>query len=73
MKSKSKILQHSSTNALDNLPVAVIFFDNKQIYYLNKIGQKILGAKQPCDFTKQKVSVFDFLLPEFHKKIKENK
>lgn len=72
MKSKSKILQHSSTNALDNLPVAVIFFDNKQIYYLNKIGQKILGAKQPCDFTKQKVSVFDFLLPEFHKKIKEN-
>lgn len=72
MKSKTKILQYSPTDSLDNLPVAVIFFDNKQIYYLNKIGHKILGAKKPCDFTKQKVSVFDFLLPEFHKKIRAN-
>lgn len=72
MKSKTKILQHKPTDSLDDLPVAVIFFDNKQIYYLNKIGHKILGAKKPCDFTKHKVSVFDFLLPEFHQKIRAN-
>lgn len=72
MKSKSKILQHNPTDSLDNLPVAVIFFDNKQIYYLNKVGHTILGAKKPCDFVKQKISIFDFLLPEFHKKIRDN-
>lgn len=72
MKSREKILQHKFTEALDNLPVAVIIFDNKQIYYINIIGQKILGHKKPCDVSKQKISVFDFLLPEYHKSIKAN-
>lgn len=72
MKSRTKILPHYSTEALDNLPVAVIIFDNKQIYYINKIGQEILGNKKPCDFSKEKISVFDFLLPEYHKSIKAN-
>jgi PAS domain S-box-containing protein len=72
VKSKEKILQHKFTDALDNLPVAVIIFDNKQIYYINVIGQKILGHKKPCDVSKQKISVFDFLLPEYHKSIKAN-
>ncbi|MBK7668113.1 MAG: PAS domain S-box protein [Sphingobacteriaceae bacterium] len=72
MKSKEKILQHKFTDALDNLPVAVIIFDNKQIYYINVIGQKILGHKKHCDVSKQKISVFDFLLPEYHKSIKAN-
>jgi PAS domain S-box-containing protein len=72
VKSKTKILAHRPTDALDNLPVAVIIFDNKQIYYINNIGQKILGNKKPRDFSKEKISVFDFLLPEYHKKIKAN-
>jgi PAS domain S-box-containing protein len=72
VKSKPKIPQHKATDALDNLPVAVIIFDNKQIYYINKLGQKILGNKKPCDFSSGKISVFDFLLPEYHRSIKAN-
>ena len=72
MKSREKILQHKFTDALDNLPVAVIIFNNKQIYYINVIGQQILGHKKPCDVSKQKISVFDFLLSEYHKSIKAN-
>lgn len=72
MKSRAKITQHYSTDALDNLPVAVIIFDNKQIYYINKIGRKVLGSKKQYDFSKEKVSIFNFLLPEYHKAIKAN-
>lgn len=72
MKSKAKILPHTATDALDNLPVAVIIFDNKQIYYINKLGLKILGNKKSCNFSKEKISVFDFLMPEYHKSIRVN-
>jgi PAS domain S-box-containing protein len=72
LKSKPKILPHYSTDALDNLPVAVIIFDNNRIYYINKIGQEILGAKKKSDLSKVKLSVFDFLLPEYHKSIRAN-
>lgn len=71
MRNNSKINTPSSAEALDNLPVAIIIFDNKQIFYINKIGQKILGCKKPFN-PAQKNSVFDFLLPEYHKSIKAN-
>lgn len=60
------------TDTLDNLPVAVIIFDNTRIFYINRFGQEILGVKKPCDFSKKKVSVFDFLLPEYQKSIRAN-
>jgi PAS domain S-box-containing protein len=72
VKSKAKILAHKPTDALDNLPVAVIIFDNKQIYYINNLGQQILGNKKPVDILQLKISVFDLLLPEYRKSIKEN-
>lgn len=72
MKTKTKILPYKPTDALDNLPVAVIIFDNTQIYYINKAGWKILGNKKPLDLSKKKISVFDFLLPEYHKSIRAN-
>lgn len=72
MKSKPKIVGSKTTDALDHLPVAVIIFDNKQIYYINHLGQQLLGTKKTVDFSTQKSSVFDFLLPEYHKAIKAN-
>ena len=72
MSKEPKISENICTDTLDKLPVAVIIFDNKQIYYINNIGLKILGAKKPCDFSKTKTSIFKFLLPEYHKSIKKN-
>ncbi len=72
MSNKKKISEPFRTDALDNLPVAVIIFDNSRIYYINKLGQDILGSKRSKDFLKEKVSVFDFLLPEYRKIIKAN-
>lgn len=61
-----------STETLDNLPVAIIIFDNEQIYYINKAGFEIIGVKNPNEFLKRKRSIFEFLLPVFHEKIKKN-
>lgn len=72
MKSNTKIGTDLTTEALNNLPVPVILFDNKQIYFINKIGLKILGTNKQIDFIRQKLSVFDFLLPEYQKSIRIN-
>lgn len=60
-----------NTEALDALPVAVLIFDNSNIYFINNVGLQILGAKRGF-FLKEKKSIFDFLLPEFHQPIRKN-
>jgi len=72
LRNKEKITTTNYTDSLDNLPVAVIIFDNKQIFYINKIGQKILGCKKEFNATANKKQFLKFLLPEYHKSIKAN-
>lgn len=58
--------------ALENLPVAALLFDNEKIYYINGKGLEILGIKNPAKFYKSSPSIFDFLLSDFHEKIRKN-
>lgn len=69
---KIKPIININTENLDTLPVALIIFDNDQIYYINKAGLQVLGVNKDKSFLKRKRSVFDFLLPEFKSKIKRN-
>lgn len=68
----SIIQKIKSTEGLDNLPIPVVIFNNEQIFYINKAGYDLLDVKNPVLFLKKKRSVFDFLLPEYHKVINEN-
>lgn len=61
-----------STETLNNLPVAIIIFDNDKIHYINKAGFEILGLKTEKNFFNTKRNIFDFLLPGYHKAIRKN-
>lgn len=61
-----------NTTSLDTLPVAVILFDNSQIHYINPAGLEILEVKDYKKFFSKKRSIFDFLLKDYHEKIRKN-
>lgn len=65
-------ISNINTDTLDALPVAAIIFDNNRIHYINKAGFTILGIKHDLNFLKTKRSIFDFLLPEYHQRIRKN-
>lgn len=72
MATKINIPEIKNTDALEHLGLPVIIFDNTQIYYINQEGFSLLGTKKSGDFFNKKPSIFNFLLPEYHKKIREN-
>jgi PAS domain S-box-containing protein len=72
VKNKTQILKDICTDTLDKLPVAAIIFDNRRMHYINRAGLDILGIKNSGDFFKSKRSIFDFLLPQYHKAIRKN-
>jgi PAS domain S-box-containing protein len=88
MKTKTKTNKNSSTLAatpqnsnnndaalisvLDNLPIGVVIFSLTNILFINKAALKIV---QPNSALKKPItdySIFDFLLPDYHQRIKEN-
>ncbi|MES2679327.1 MAG: PAS domain S-box protein [Bacteroidota bacterium] len=56
---------------LNQLPVAVMLFDDKGIYFLNKRAAAILGISQKKLIESKKVTVFDFIEKENFAKIKK--
>lgn len=63
----AQIQNDTFTDILDKLPVAVIIFDNQKIHFINQAGFRILGIKDRKNFFKTKRSVYEFLLPQYHK------
>lgn len=59
-------------NTLEGLPVAVVIFDNKKVYYLNKRAAEILKFSREKTKDPGKLNIFKFILPEFHKDIRTN-
>src|SRR4051812_14566173 len=57
---------------LNTLPVGVIIFSAKNILFANKPALKVLKPNRSQEKTLTAHSIFDFLLPEFHKRIKAN-
>jgi PAS domain S-box-containing protein len=67
---------HASDNTLisvlENLPIGVVVFNANKILFLNKIALKVFKTTKELKKTIYNHSIFDFLLPEYHKRIKEN-
>lgn len=58
-------------SALNLLSIPLVIFDNKRVYFLNEKAVEFLKLpKKKLDISK--LDPFDFILPEYHKRIKEN-
>ena len=59
-------------SVLENLPIGVVVFTLNKILFLNKTALKIFKPNKELKKTIHNHSIFEFLLPEYHKRIKEN-
>jgi PAS domain S-box-containing protein len=59
-------------SVLQNLPVGVIIFNLKQILFLNNEAVRIFKPTKQLLKNIEQHSIFDFLLPQYHQRIKEN-
>ena len=59
-------------SVLENLPIGVVVFNLDKILFLNKTALKIFKPSKDLKKTIQQHSIFEFLLPEYHRRIKEN-
>lgn len=58
-------------SALNLLSIPLVIFDNKKVYFINDKAREFLKlSKKNLDVSKLKP--FDFILPEYHKRIKQN-
>jgi len=66
--------QHTQVDeyTLNLLPVAVILFDNRQFYFLNKKAVNILGLFDKQQKNLHKLSVFQLLDKKVHPEVKKN-
>jgi PAS domain S-box-containing protein len=88
MKTKTKIKNTSSKSVeitkysdttddalisvLEKLPVGVVIFSETNILFLNKEGLKIFKPSKTLEKTITNHSIFEYLLPEYHQRVKEN-
>ncbi len=63
---------HLLISVLQNLPVGVIIFSNTKILFANKKSFQILRINKSFGNQIAEYSIFDFILPEFHQRIKTN-
>ncbi len=61
-----------SISVLQSLPVGVIIYSLKNILFANSAAFKILNFDKKIEKSISKKSIFDFLLPEYHKIVKNN-
>lgn len=59
-------------HTLNLLPVAVILFDEKKLYFLNKKAIEIFAIPSKLLKTKDQFSIFQFLNPKSHAEVKKN-
>ena len=59
-------------SVLENLPIGVVIFSIKKILFLNKAAFKIFKPSSELKKSIYNHSIFEFLLPEYHQRIKEN-
>jgi len=69
---KSQEADRLLISALQNLPVGVIIFSNTNILFINKTALKIFKAGKEFEKNFSNYSIFDFVLPEYHPRIKTN-
>jgi PAS domain S-box-containing protein len=64
--------ENALLSVLQNIPAGIVIFDSKKILFLNKEAIKIFKPAKQLITNLHEYTIFDFLLPEYHKRIKEN-
>lgn len=72
MPPKKKLQNSIDLNTLNQLPLAVILFDNKKIYFLNTLAVKLFKVPDKFKRNFESLSVYDFLDKALHKRGKQN-
>ncbi len=72
MQLKKGRSQQVDTNTLDLLPIAVVIFDNKKVYFVNKKAVQLFQISKQQLKDINKVSIFQFLDKQHHARIKQN-
>jgi PAS domain S-box-containing protein len=68
VKQQKEVDEHT----LNSLPLAVILFDNKRVYYLNKKANSIFEIPAQQLKNLEKITVFQFLDKKLHAEVKKN-
>src|SRR6218665_3564777 len=71
MVSKSKPRAEADTDTLDQLPVPVVLFDEKKIWFINKAAAAVLQLPATALKNPGKLSLFNFLEKEYHAPVKK--
>lgn len=69
---KNSVNDIAIINVLNTLPVGVVIFSLSKILFANKPALKIFKPTASLKQNINKHSIFEFLLPEYHERIKEN-
>lgn len=69
---KSNLTPEAQIQVLNSLPVGVILFTLSKIVFINEAARKIIQASKKLEKEITSYSVFDFLLPDYHARIKDN-
>ena len=59
-------------HTIQSLPVAAALFDDKKVYFINDKAAKLFSIPSALLKTPEKINLFTYLSPEFHKRIKNN-
>ena len=63
--------QSQDFSALNLLSIPLVIFDNTRVYFLNEKAKEFLKLPKK-NFDISKLNPFSFILPEYHKRIKQN-
>ena len=68
----SNTTDHALIYVLESLPIGVVVFTLDKILFLNKTAFKIFKPSKELKKTITNHSIFEFLLPQYHQRIREN-
>ena len=68
----SDVTDDALISVLDKLPVGVVIFSETNMLFLNKEALKIFKPSKALEKTITSHSIFEFILPEYHQRVKEN-
>jgi len=63
---------NADLHTIQSLPVAAALFDDKKVYFINDKAARLFSMPSALLKTPEKINLFTYLSPEFHKRIKNN-
>jgi len=72
MPTKNKKINSIDLTTLNQLPIAVILFDDKKVYFLNSLAIKLFKVPKHYHLNFEALTIYDFLKEPYQKTIKKD-